>query len=107
MVQSPIQQRFVDHQVVPALIRADLSSDSPVRERLNSDAEIIGPPGDGFLRMRNSRGELVPVEGRIEELKADPNYSAYFPDLPKIGLGEDQIRENFDRIARGEVQVMK
>ena len=107
MVQSPIQQRFVDDQVVAALIRNGLPYDSPLRQKLNAEAEIIGPPGEGFLRMRDDRGELVSVPERITQLRTDPAFRTFFPDPPKIGSGEEQIRENFDRIARGEVQVIR
>jgi hypothetical protein len=106
--KSAIQQRFIDHEVAKALIRSGLPYDSPVRQKLNSDAEIIGPPGEGFLRMRNDRGELVSVDDRIKELKTDPSFRACFPELPKIARSEgEQIGSNFDRIARGEVEVVK
>ena len=107
MVQGPIQQRFVDDRVVEALIRNRLPYDSPLRQKLNSEAEIIGPPGQGFLRMRDDRGELVSVDERIAQLRADPAFREFFPDPPKIGCGEEQMRENFDRIARGEVGVVR
>lgn len=107
MVQSPIQLRFVDNEVAAALIRNGLPYDSPLREKLNSEAVIIGPPGEGYVRMRDDRGELVSIPGRITQLRADPAYRAFFPDPPRIGSGEEQIRENFERIARGEVHVMK
>jgi hypothetical protein len=106
--RSKIQQSFVDGEVEEALIRARLAYDHAIREVLDGDAEIIGPPGEGYLRMRDGRGELVSVDERIKELKADPSFRALFPDLPKVGRDdEDGIKQNFDKIASGEVVVIK
>ena len=108
MVLSRIQQRFVDDQVGAALTRARLPYDSPIRQKLNADAEIIGPPGKGYVQMRDERGELVPVDDRIKELRADPDFRECFPDPPKVSRGNgDDVRENFDRIVRDEVEVVK
>ena len=108
MKRSPVQQRFVDNEIAQVLIRAGLNYDNPIRQVLDSEAEIVGPPGKGYLRVRDARGELVSPEERVKQLRADPSCRECFPDPPKVARNDDeQIRENFERIARGEVEVVK
>jgi len=45
------------------------------------------------------------IGDRIEQLRTNPSFQAYFPEPPSGD--EEQIRENLDRIASGEVQVVK
>jgi hypothetical protein len=107
-MRSTVQQRFVDAEIHEALIRAGLAYDNPIRQMLNEGAEIVGPPGEGYLRVTDQSGGLVSVDHRIKELRADPNFRSCFPEAPKIARGnEDQIRQNFDRIARGDVEVVR
>jgi hypothetical protein len=108
MERSSIQQKFIDDQIAAALIRANLNHNGPLRQTLSDEAVIVGPASQGYLRVRDNRGELVSVETRIEQMRAEPAFSAHFPNPPKIGFGEgDKIRENFERIGLGEVQVVK
>ena len=107
-MRSMMQQAFVDAEIRKAMIRAGLAYDNPIRQMLDDGAEIVGPPGEGYLRVTDESGGLVSVDHRIQELRADQHFCSYFPEPPKIARGnEEQIRENFDRIARGEVEIVK
>jgi transcriptional regulator with GAF, ATPase, and Fis domain len=74
----------------------------------DSTVLICGESGTGKELVAHHDGGWVLLESRIEELKPDPRFREFFPDPPKVARGNaDQIRENFDRIARGEVEVVK
>jgi hypothetical protein len=107
-MRTLVQQAFVDTEIRKAMIRAGLAYDNPIRQVLDDSAEIVGPPGEGYLRVTDESGGLVSVDHRIQELRANQHFRSYFPELPQITRGnEEQIRQNFDRIARGEVEIVK
>jgi len=109
------RQQLVDEQVVSGLLfgqygrmfqRNCLDYNHAMGEVLESEGQIVGEPA--CVRLLDGNGGWVMLEDRINELKVDPRFRDSVPSPPKIARGqEDQIRENFDRIARGEVQVVK
>jgi hypothetical protein len=106
MTESAVGQWFIESKAGQAVKRAGLEYDHPVRALLEKSAEIVGVR-EAVVRVRNESGELVTFDDRIKELKNDSRYSALFPHPEaKVAKGDmEQLRENFERIASGKVEV--
>jgi hypothetical protein len=106
--RNKIQQTFVDREIEQKMIRAGLNPDNLIRQTLDNDASIVGPPGEASLRVHDGCGGWLSIEDRIEQLRGDPHFRPCFPDVPKVGRDDEEgIKQNFDKIASGEVVVIK
>jgi hypothetical protein len=103
---SPIVQRFVASEIDKAIFRHRLPCNSPVRDDLESSAQVIGIR-EYAVCVSDDAGRSLSLDERIAQLKGDARYSSLFPpDPPRISRSDDEEkRKNFERIARGEVVV--
>lgn len=108
MEKTEIMRREIHREVVEALVNSRLRYDHPMRDTLEGEAQIVGSAGHACVRILDANGNWLRLEDRIRELKTDPRFCDSVPDPPKIARGNlDEIRDNFDAIARGEVEVVK
>ena len=106
MEKTEIMRRHIHQEAMKALVNSRLPHDHPMREVLEAEAQIVGDPG--CVRVVDDNGSWVMLEDRIKELKADPRFRDSVPNPPIVIRGdEEQIRRDFDKIARGEVQVTR
>ncbi|HST09088.1 MAG TPA: hypothetical protein VLL05_01830 [Terriglobales bacterium] len=103
---GPIVRKFVANEIDKAISRHRLPLNSPVRDDLESRAEVIGTR-ECVVRVSDDAGSSLSLDERIVQLKDDARYSSLFPpDPPRISRSdEEKLRKNFERIARGEVVV--
>jgi hypothetical protein len=103
---GPIVQKFIANEIAKALDRHRLPHDSPVRDDLESRAEVYGAR-EAQVRVSDESGRSITLDDRLEQLKCDPNYRNCFPpDLPRVSRNDEKkLQDNFERIARGEVVV--
>jgi hypothetical protein len=101
-----IVAKFIASEIDKALHRHRLPHDSPLRNELEVSAEI-GGGRTAVVRVRDESNRVLPLDDRIEQLKDDPHFCAYFPPkLPRVSRNDaSKLRENFSKIARGEVVV--
>lgn len=106
MEKTEIMRHFIRQEAMKALVNSRLAYDHPMREVLEAEVQIVGDPG--CVRVVDDNGSWVMLEERIKELKADPRFRDSVPNPPKIARGNlDEIRDNFDAIARGDMQVTR
>jgi hypothetical protein len=103
---DPLTQKHVAKAIDRALRRNGLQCDSPIRNELESYSEI----GGGYqpeIQVRDESNTLVSLDRRIEQLRANPKFSQFFPGRPGQVSRHDhaKLRENFDAIARGTIAV--
>jgi hypothetical protein len=101
-----IVQKFLSNQITAALFRHGLSHDSRVRDDLEARAEVCGAR-EAAVRVCDESGRSISLDDRLGQLRHDPKYSDCFPaELPRVSRqDEKQLRDNFERIARGDVLV--
>jgi hypothetical protein len=106
MTQSAVAKCHIEHEAGEAVRRAGLKYDHPVRAILENSAVIAGLR-QSVVRVPNERGALVTLEERIKELRKDSRYSDLFPHPEgKVSKSDtEQLRQNFDGIASGKVEV--
>jgi len=56
--RSPIQQKLVETEIRNGLTRAGLAYDNPIRDTLDAEVQIVGPPGISYLRIGDERGAV-------------------------------------------------
>ena len=90
-----------------ALSRNGLARTSPLREEILSRGQIICGHHEPTFRVPNDQGTLLTADGFIAERMRDPQGSVFFPaDKTRVCRNDDsKLRENFEKIARGEVVV--
>ena len=98
---SAISQHLVKMAVLEACSRANVPHDSALAEQLQAEAAM----SDGSAYVQTVNGQSL--DRRIVELKGEAKFAAGLPSkAPTVRVTDDnQIRANFDRIARGEVTV--
>jgi hypothetical protein len=103
---SPIVQKFVTIEIGKALSRHRLPWDSPVRDDLESRAEVVGSR-EFAVRVTDDAGRSLSLDDRIAQLKDDQSFASCFPaDPPRISRTDhEKVRANFARIANGETVV--
>jgi len=106
MTESAVARWHIEQEAGQAVKRAGLPYDHPVRALLEKSAVIAGMR-QAVVRVPSETGELVTLDYRIKEMKNDPRYSALFPQPEGIVAKGDmqRIRDNFDAIAAGKVEV--
>jgi len=104
---SAIIDIFVRSEIDKVLSRYRLPYDSPVRAELETNAVVVGVQKPA-VRVEDETGQRLMLDTRIEQLQRDPRFSSCFPSpLPRISRTDSkQLRENFGRIATGEVLVV-
>lgn len=99
--RSAIAQQFIDSQINAALTRAGLSHGHPIRDVLDSSAEIVGTR-DACVRVDDGSS----LDDRIQELRGDPRFRASFPNAPKVVRSDiEKMRVDFQQIANGTIVV--
>lgn len=106
MERSKIQQRFVDQAIEKALVNSRLGYDNPIRDTLNSEAEIVGLVGRPCVRIVSANGDWLMLEDRIMQLRTDPRFRDFDPHPTRVAKGDaDGVRDNFEAIASGAAVV--
>ena len=106
MEKTEIMRHFIHEAVQQALVNSRLPYDHVIGGVLESEAEIVGR--DACVRVLDADGGWVMLEARVEQLKADPRFRDSIPNPMKVARGDESgLRDNFDRIASGEVEVIK
>jgi len=100
---SAISQHLVKMAVLEPCSRANVPHDSALAEQLQAEAAMSDVAGSVYVQTVNGRS----LDARIGELKGEAKFAAGLPSkAPTVRVTDDnQIRANFDRIARGEVTV--
>jgi hypothetical protein len=103
---GPIVRKFLADQIDKTLSQHHLPYDSPVREDLESKAEIIGAR-DAVVRVLDESGRSLTLDDRVKQLKSNPRFSDCFPpDPPRISrTDQNRLNANFAKILSGEVIV--
>src|SRR5436309_10276155 len=100
---SMSEKRFISDSIDNALRRRGLACDGPLRNELESRAEIH-QARDPEVRARDAADRIVTLDQWLDQIRSNPKFSPYFPaERPRISrFDEDALRDNFAAIARGE-----
>ena len=106
MERSKIQQHFVDQEIEKALTDSRLGYDHPIRAVLNEEAEVAGLVGRPCVRIVDANGGWLMLKDRIEQLMSEPRFRDSVPNPTRVARSdESNLRDNFDRIAKGTTVV--
>lgn len=100
------KERFINDSIDSTLRRHGLPCDGPLKKELQSRAEIY-ESRDPEVRFRTASEQLVTLDTGLDELRSDPNFTRYFPpERTHVSrFDENALRDNFEAIRRGEVEV--
>jgi len=107
--RNPGTAKLMDVEINRALRERGVSVTSPVKSAVRQRLQLISGYSDIALRVLDGNGTLRTIPDYLNELEADPQFAPYFTHLrlPQISPSdEERMRENFSRIARGEVRVV-
>jgi hypothetical protein len=105
MERTPIMQRFIELEITKALVNSRLAYDHPMRDVLESEAEITGVRQAYAGVPDGQDGWLMLVE-RIEQLKSDPRFRDSIPNPERVGRNDElSVRNHFEEIVRGTTVV--
>ncbi|HUO18119.1 MAG TPA: hypothetical protein VMX38_24305 [Verrucomicrobiae bacterium] len=106
MEKTEIMRRSIHQEAVRALVNSRLPHDHAIGAVLESEAQIIGEPGAGSVRIVDANGNWVMLEQRIKELKCDPRFRDTVPHPTRVARGDESgLRDNFEQIAKGTAIV--
>lgn len=106
---NPGTERLSEIEVNNALRKHGVAVPSPVKENVRQRVRLVWGHSDAAVRVVDDSGSLRTIADYLNELEADPKYAVYFTRqrLPQISTNDEtRVRENFTKIARGEVQVV-
>jgi hypothetical protein len=106
---NPGTERLIEIEVNNALRMRGITLPSPVKEDVRQRARLVWGHSDAAVRIVDDSGSLRTIPDYLNELEADPKYAPYFTSqrLPHISANDEtRLRENFTKIARGEVKVV-
>lgn len=104
--KTEIMRRYIHREVMEALVDSRLSSDHPIGAVLEAEAQVVGEPGRGCVRVLDERGNWVMLKDRIKELKVDERFRDSVPRPAKVARGDESgLRDNFAQIVAGNVVV--
>jgi hypothetical protein len=100
-------RNFIQDEVNQALTRHRLPHTTPLKAEILERAQILPGIREAAVRVSNDDGVHLTIDDFLTERKCDPRYAALFPpDPPRISRADAaKLRDNFERIARGEVVV--
>ena len=104
---TPTADRLIDAEINRALLRHGVALTSAVKADIQEHLEVGSVCGETVISILNDRGRLLTINDYLAELKNDPKYARDFPSVPRISvIDEAKVRVNFQKIARGEVEVV-
>jgi len=106
MEKTEIMRRQIHQEVVKALVNSRLDFDHQMGELLENEAQVVGQPGAGCVRVVDADGNWVMLEDRIKELKCAPRFRDTVPHPTRVARGDESgLRDNFEQIAKGTAIV--
>jgi hypothetical protein len=105
---TPTSQRIIDSEVDRILLRHGVSPSSPVKEMVRERMSVGLGSQNVAISVLDENGTSMKIEDYLVALKRNPAYAPHFrnADRPRIAsTDETKLRDNFSKIARGEVEV--
>jgi hypothetical protein len=106
---NPGTERLIEIEVNNALRKHGVAVSSPVKENVRQRVRLVWGHSDAAVCVVDDNGALRTIPDYLNELESDPKYGAYFTRqrLPQISVNDTtRMREDFAKIARGEIQVV-
>jgi hypothetical protein len=105
---TPTSQRIIDRELNRILLRHGVSASSPIKGMIWERMTVGWGSQSVAISVLDDNRTSMKIDDYLVELKRNPEYAPHFrnADRPRISSADEtKLRDNFSKIARGEVEV--
>jgi hypothetical protein len=105
---TPTTRKIIDNEVNRVLMRHGVSPSSPVKDMVRERMSVGWASQNVAISVLDDNGTSMKIDDYLVELRRNPEYAPHFrnADRPRIASADEtKLRDNFSKIARGEVEV--